>query len=488
MPRRVIDRILGRPRPHARLSRREALKLGAASAAAWMLSAQNAAATQRTAARRVIVVGAGFSGLSCAYQLKSAGCQVQVLEARNRVSGRVVSFSDFVPEKVIEGGGELLGSNHPTVLAYAEKFGLQFSDLLDDDDAAPEVVRLGDATLTVAQRKAVSSEVDKAYAAMTDDARAVIPERPWETPGARVLDLRPTSAWLDALDISPLAKQLVALQFTADNAVAIELQSYLGNLAQVRGGGLERYWEETEVYRLQGGNQQFAWKLAAEVGAESLTLKCPVTSVAVTDQGVRVTDARGMIHEADDVVLTAPPSVWHKIRFDPALPEVLRPQMGTAVKYLSWVKSPYWEAQNLSPGGASDGAVSALWCGTEGQKSPPADEGLVAFTGGPEAVRLGRLSPQERTDRYAAAIEQFLPGYRDALVGTRFMDWVNDPWTLAGYSFPAPGQVTAHGPLLHAGLGRLHFAGEHTCYQFVGYMEGALRSGAELARRLVASE
>ena len=54
----------------------------------------------------------------------------------------------------------------------------------------------------------------------------------------------------------------------------------------------------------------------------------------------------------------------------------------------------------------------------------------------------------------------------------------------AGYSFPAPGEVTTVGPLLHKGLGRLHFAGEHTCYAFFGYMEGALQSGVSLARKL----
>jgi monoamine oxidase len=65
------------------------------------------------------------------------------------------------------------------------------------------------------------------------------------------------------------------------------------------------------------------------------------------------------------------------------------------------------------------------------------------------------------------------------------MNWPSAEWTLAGYSFPAPGQVTTVGPLLHDGIeGRLHFAGEHACYKFVGYMEGALNSGVAIARRL----
>jgi monoamine oxidase len=68
------------------------------------------------------------------------------------------------------------------------------------------------------------------------------------------------------------------------------------------------------------------------------------------------------------------------------------------------------------------------------------------------------------------------------------MDWPREPWTMASYSFPGPGQVTTVGPVLRQGLGRLHFAGEHCCYKFVGYMEGALDSGVAVARRLAARD
>lgn len=76
------------------------------------------------------------------------------------------------------------------------------------------------------------------------------------------------------------------------------------------------------------------------------------------------------------------------------------------------------------------------------------------------------------------------PKFQENYIGSRFMDWPADEWTMASYSFPGPGQVTTVGPLLHKGMGRLHFAGEHTCYKFVGYMEGALNSGATVAKRI----
>ena len=98
-------------------------------------------------------------------------------------------------------------------------------------------------------------------------------------------------------------------------------------------------------------------------------------------------------------------------------------------------------------------------------------------------VLLGGTSPR-RDAAHAEILAQRYPQLAGAFVKSRFMDWPATPWTEASYSFPAPGQVTTIGPALQSGLGRLHFAGEHTCYKFVAHMEGALTSGAAVARGL----
>src|SRR6266480_1305026 len=85
---------------------------------------------------RVAVIGAGFSGLACAYELMSAGYDVTVIESRDRVGGRVLSFNDLVPNKNVEGGGELIGSNHPHWIAYKEKFGLDFLDVTEGPEGS----------------------------------------------------------------------------------------------------------------------------------------------------------------------------------------------------------------------------------------------------------------------------------------------------------------------------------------------------------------
>ena len=94
------------------ITRREMLERSLGAAAALLMS-DSLMALPRAAAGRVIVIGGGFSGLAAAYELSKAGYDVTVAEARNRVGGRVISFSDLVAGKNVEGGGELIGSNHP---------------------------------------------------------------------------------------------------------------------------------------------------------------------------------------------------------------------------------------------------------------------------------------------------------------------------------------------------------------------------------------
>jgi monoamine oxidase len=109
---------------------------------------------------------------------------------------------------------------------------------------------------------------------------------------------------------------------------------------------------------------------------------------------------------------------------------------------------------------------------------------MAVFQSAGPAEKSRQWAKAERDSNYLAAVSRIYPGIKNQFVSSRFMDWPGDEWTKAGYSFPAPRQVTTIGPVLHKGLGRLHFAGEHTSYAFLGYMEGALNSGVALAKRL----
>lgn len=465
------------------LSRRDLLMLGSA-AGAGLLSARKSVLARTivpSSMPRVIVIGAGLAGLACAFELASVGYDVRVFEARRRVGGRVLSLNNLIPGKNVEGGGELLGSNHPHVLAYAAKFRLEFLDINEEDGSSPMI--LDGRRLTDQEVEEIESECESAYTAMTEDARLVNAAEPWTTADAKSLDQRSTAAWIASLELSELAQKLITQQLTVENGVATQLQSYLGNLAQVKGGGLERYWTDTELYRMKGGNQQFALRLASELGDQRLRLDCPIRQIVANKTVVVAIDAAGDHHEADDLVLATPPSTWSKIKFFPELPKTLLPQMGANVKFLSVIKEPFWRMLRCSPDATTDGDIGQTWHGTDAQ-SEDGPLALVAFSGGPAAETIHRRAVADRQPAYTKAFEALLPGYAENFIKGQMMDWIADPWTRAGYSFPAPGQVTTVGPILHTGLERLHFAGEHCCYQFVGYMEGALHSGASLAKRI----
>jgi monoamine oxidase len=465
-------------------TRREFLKATLAASAGLLISRSIAMGDTPRPKRnglRVAVIGAGFSGLACAYELMSAGYDVTVIEARDRVGGRVLSFGDFIDKRNVEGGGELIGSNHPTWVAYQQHFGLEFLDVTEDKDAEAPIM-LGGKRLSKEESDGLWDDISKASNLLNDVSAKVDIDQPWKTPDAALLDKKTTKAWIDSLDVSALCKAGLVAQFEANNGQAIEKQSFLGNLAQIAGGGGEKYWTESEVYRCKGGNQSLAFELAKKIG-DRLILGLPVSSVNGRGDKMIVTCADDRTIECDDVVLAVPPTVWKRISFTPGLPEALMPQMGMNVKYLAHVKRRFWKDKKLSPDSLTDSLVNMTWDGTDAQEGDDNVE-LTGFSGGPAAEKALAIAKDQRDAEYGKMLELLYPGFGENFVKSRFMDWPNEKFTGGGYSFPAPGQVTTVGPLLYKGAGRLHFVGEHTCYKFVGYMEGGLNSGVSLAKRL----
>lgn len=468
--------------PRGGLTRREMLQITLAGAAGWLLS--DGISAQGGRGRRLLIVGGGFAGLAAAHELAAAGYDVRVFEARNRVGGRVISFHDLAEGKTVEGGAELIGTNHPTWLSYQRQFKLELLDVTEESGDAPIV--LEGRALSSKDAEALYDEIDRAHAALNTIAAPINADEPWLSPDAAKIDRDTVAAWIDAQPVSPRARRAMHGEFAADNGVDTAWQSHLANLTQIKGGGLEHYWTDTEVYRCRGGNQQLAGKLAASLPADRLRLRTPVKKIATTDRGASITLADGSIVEGDEVVLAVPPSVWPSIAFDPPLPASLRPQMGSNVKFLAVLKSRFWRRAGLAPTMLSDGPVQLTWEATDNQPGPGAV--LTVFSGGSAAETCRSWRPAERANAYLRTLEV---AYRDIareFVKARFMDWPGDAWTRASYAFPAPGQVTALGPTLREGLGRLHFAGEHANFAFIGYMEGALGSGVALARRLAARD
>jgi monoamine oxidase len=156
----------------------------------------------------------------------------------------------------------------------------------------------------------------------------------------------------------------------------------------------------------------------------------------------------------------------------------MMPQMGVNVKFLARLHQEVWLP--ASPDALTSDFVSETWHGTDHQ-TQSGDICVVGFSGAAAATDAMARYKASGTKDFVSLFTAIYPKFRAQFVDGRFMDWPNETWTKAGYSNPAPGEITTIGKTLYQGIGRLHFAGEHACYQFPGYMEGALRSGARAA-------
>lgn len=473
------------------MSRRAFLRGGTAAVAGLYLSGCTSFGRRGSGDRpRVVVIGAGFGGLACAYELLGTGYDVTVLEARKRLGGRVHTLTNLVPGRTVEAGASLIGENHPTWLAYAERFGLELIDITIEPDDVKLPIVLGGRRLAPAEAEELYESLG-VFEMAAARASADVPEwrRPWDAPDAAKLDAASLGTFIDDLGLGSRQRELTEVLESSNNTRATAEQSLLGALSAVRAGGGEEYFTLSEVYRCRGGNHRLTDALGREIGDQRIHLGTAVRSIEWADEVVRVVDASGTTHEADHVVLAVPPSVWDRIRFEPELPADLRPTLGPAVKVLAPVDRPYWSDTGWSQYGLSNGAMAMTWDGTYRQSPEPGPAGLVGFSGASAAEALLEVTEGGRQEFFAQRFEEFFPGYREhKTADAAFVRWPQDPWTRTGYSCPAPGTVTTVSKRIHEGLGRLQFAGEHASPGFFGYMEGALESGARLARRLAETD
>jgi monoamine oxidase len=436
---------------------------------------------------RVIVIGAGFAGLCAAYELHGLGYDVKVYEARSRVGGRVQSLDNFVTDKVAEGGGELIGSNHPLWNSYKHHFGLTFTDVKEYGNSP---FRLRGETLTADQSTELIDEMEEQLTLLTNLAESIVdPFEPWTNRNAKALDHISIWDWISRAKCSEMCKHAISVMLYADNGIPTSEQSLLAVLAMVKGGGLDRYWTDTELFRCDGGNQKLAECFRDSLNKDERIVVegAPVESISSTGTRIRVTVKNGPPDEADDVVLAIPPAVWHTIRIDGFSPLASKlaspPKMGANVKYLMSLGNRFWQKFASSPTLSEDGPVDLTWETTEEDRD--GDFVMVAFSGSDDAKKCAQWMAAQRKANYMAAMQEPYPGIDHEIRSDLFMNWPDEDWTKASYYFPRLGEVTSWGPFWKTGYGGwLHFAGEHTSYAFMGYMEGALSSGYRLARKL----
>jgi monoamine oxidase len=411
------------------------------------------------ARRDVVVIGAGLSGLRCATDLAAAGRDVVVLEARDRVGGRVWSHR-FADGQWCERGAEFIDGNHTEVLSLARELGLSLTLRSSGVDAR--------ATMVDAGGRAVPMQL---HATLAPDR-----ER-WDraVAGLRADGAHETSTLADllhSLGLSVMARVVIGRDIRTEYMLPPEevSQRFAAHVAAHQAEG------QRERHRIVGGNDQLATGLASRLGDR---VRRGVVVESIDADGGRVSLADGTVLHADHVVAAVPLPVLSRLW--PEMPlELGAVGYGVGGKVSMQFSRRVWRDYGRNGTVFSDRAWGHLWETTDDQAGDPGV--LTALLASHDGAAF--LALPEATDRILAEIERIYPGAK-GLVGERVRtDWTNDPWSLGTYACFGAGQWGAARPALDARHGRTWLAGEHTD-AFAGFMEGALRSGGGIAAAIL---
>ena len=436
----------------------------------------------------VAVVGAGLAGLTAAELLRRGGLDVVVLEAAHRVGGRVRTVRQpFVDGQYVESGAEWVDTVHERIVALMNRFGLEAEGPGERWSTIRRWLHIEGRMMGPDDRRdrfaSLETELDR-YDALTEAEIAGVahPARPQLHPDAARLDSRSLADVMDEADLGPAARLVASRDSQGEFAAEPSEVSQLFVLQQrAVYAQLGAEYGDVRSHRIRGGSDGLVLGLADSVGS-SLRLGSAVVRVDHGPAGVvaHTTDA---VYEADHIVLACSLVPLRQIVFDPPLPDELAAAIvglgyGTVTKTGLQYAERRWQ-----PGYATtESAIQRVYEPTAHQ---PGTAGvLMAYTGGANGRRLGRMTESERIAEVAAG--QFaMHGDLGPVIGSFSRAWSAEPRYGGSYSCYRPGEVTAFWNVLRQPVGRLHLAGEHVA-TWCGYMEGAVESGETVASRILA--
>ncbi|WP_421842957.1 flavin monoamine oxidase family protein [Mycobacterium sp.] len=440
----------------------------------------------------VIVVGAGLSGLCAARELIRGGKDTLVLEARDRVGGRMVRRSVF-GGGWIDLGGQWIGPTHTNMCSLAESLDVR---IFDSHDAGRTVVHYNGALSTIdgdfppidplanvsAAEVAEAHRVWQQFLAL---AATVDVERPWLTPDAAALDAQTVASWLNNATASPLARFYVGLWTLAEEGADPGAASMLSTVASYAAGPEE---EEPEKWLFEGGAGQIPERLAEELGDRVHTEE-PVFRIEQDTGGVTVTTDQAK-YRTKFVIVAIPLHLAGAIDYNPPLPPqriqlTQRTPMGSVIKYAAVYPTAWWRANGLSGTAVSDRTVVAV-----ADSSPPGGVPgvLTGFVSGRAAVGLLGESDNARERIVLSDLSAYFGS--QVMNPTEFieMNWPAEKWTGGAYNAVlAPNTLTSFGGAITEPVGRVHWAGTEVSPRWPGFFEGAARAGYAAAHAVLAS-
>ncbi|WP_127818210.1 flavin monoamine oxidase family protein [Microbacterium sp. CPCC 204701] len=443
--------------------------------------------------RDVAIVGAGAAGLTAANELRKAGLSVVVLEARDRVGGRL--WTDVVDGAMLEIGGQWVSPDQSALKETLAEMGLETYRRYREGDSLyigrdGELKRFTGEIFPVAPDTA--KEIVRLIELLDRMVAEVDPDRPWEHPDAEELDRVSFEAWLQEQTDDQEARDNIAL-FIAGAMLTKPAYAFstLQALLMAASAGSFSHLVDADFIldeRVVGGLQQVPLLLAERLG-DDILLGQPVNEVHRSDDGVGVITDKGLEVRARYVVLAHAPILYPWIEFMPPLPRLKQQMhqhisMGFVIKVHAVYDRPFWREQGLSGTAFSPYAIAheAYDNTNHGDERGT----LVGFVSDRDADDLFRVSAEERKQRILESLSRYYgPEALNPLVYFE-SDWGAEEWTRGAYaaSFDLGG-LARYGADLRAPVGPIHFACSDMAGAGYQHVDGAIRMGRLVATNIL---
>jgi monoamine oxidase len=433
----------------------------------------------------VVVVGAGFAGLSAARDLVRLGHDVVVLEGRDRVGGR--SSTTTIADTPVDLGGTFVGPTQDAVIALAKELGCE---TVRTHSRGKNLIRwrgkVRSYRSTIPKLSMIELfDVSRIQWRFERVCRRVPVKEPWTSPIADILDSKNLDQWLRYVHAGASTRDLMAIMARVTWGCEPEQVSMLHAVRYVKAaGGLGRMLDVeggAQQDRFPGGTQQIALRIAEELG-ERVVLDAVVRSIErYADGTLTVGSDRGDV-VAKAVIVAIAPEHRAKIAFDPALPPEYEkltehwPQGNLSKAYVAY-ETPFWRTNGCSGEALSDeGPVFITF------DVSPSDAGPGILLGFTDARAFDALSPEQRRKR---ALDGFAALFGDAARNP--IDYLDHCWGTEAFApggptaAVPPGSWTTYGPWLRKPVEGIFWAGTETADEWTGFLDGAVRSGQRAA-------
>ncbi|KAA1399217.1 flavin monoamine oxidase family protein [Aeromicrobium ginsengisoli] len=442
----------------------------------------------------VVVVGGGLSGLVAARKLVASGKKVLVLEARNRVGGRLLNHT-LRNGSVIESGGAFVGPTQDHVLALAKELKVEtFKEYVTGKNV---YVSADGSTMkytgTVPPDPLILADALLLQLRIDEMSKQVPVDAPWTAKRAAEWDTMTVDTWIRQNTLIPTVREVIKAYFQSAfgvDAEGISLLFLLWYIAtagnETNAGTFERSSgtpDAAQDSRFVGGSGLLPLRVASALGSR-VALNAPVRKIKQTSTGVTVVSDRGTV-TAKRVIVAIPPPLVLGIDWSPLLPPrrlqlMQRMPMGTLMKVDAVYATPFWRAKGLSGSGVlNSGVVRTVF------DNCPADAKvgvLLAFVGGSSWQQCAMLPLAERRQLVLEGFAKVVGA--EALNPVEYVehDWTHERWTMGSpIATVQPGATVAYGSTIREPHGRVHWAGTETATYWSGYMDGAVRAGERAA-------